>query len=142
MKLMLCETCHDLVVPDVVSDQPRVCRCGSGECWLMNHEMHVFHSDGLEAVSIVVIHNDILIEGFPPYDSVDGEDAGHAGCISKETIKNVISRSNGSLFDLLDSAVIRFRPGYTNDTFFSCKPHRHLNVSQTVDGSLQPVIKT
>lgn len=121
MKILFCENCGDLVVPYTEAYKARWCRCNSSCCWWIDPQRGNFacwSMMGERVVSILGINNMLLTEPF-----VVTESNSEFGCIQKSAIERMLTDTPDSyLFKRLNSMIVRFRPGFSNDTVFTAPP--------------------
>lgn len=74
-----------------------------------------YSSQGKSRVSVIGLHNGLLMEPFTKYAGSDRE----YGMIQKNAMQKMIADCPSSyIFKHAESLVIRIRPGFSNDTFF------------------------
>jgi hypothetical protein len=122
MKMLFCENCGDLVVPSHEAYKPQWCRCNASCCWWINPssgEFACWSQLGRQKVSVIGINNSLLTVPFS--ESLNENDKKvEFGCIQKDAIEAIIDNTPDSyLFKQLRSLIVRFRPGYSTDTFFA-----------------------
>ena len=109
MKILFAECCGSLVVPHSEPDNPNYCKCRSACCWWDNPHTGLFacwSTLGKYYVSIIGLHNGLLADLTPPNSHV-----------TKTDMEQILADTPSTyLFKTLNSLVIRFRPGFTNDT--------------------------
>jgi len=126
VKLLFCENCADLVVPDQKPNKPTWCRCQSACCWWIDPHAGRFgcwSGEGKENVSIIGINNALLTEPFSTHYSESTGKTHEYGCIQKDKMERMIDETPATyLFRQIRSLIIRIRPGFSNDTIFTTPP--------------------
>lgn len=115
MKLLWADCCKSLVVPCPTPHESRYCRCGLAACWWIKPSegiLGVWHHWGHDAISIIGLHNGLLLAKCPPGGKIDREQIAD---ILKHTPENY-------LFSQAQSLVVRFNVGATSDVFFCKEP--------------------
>jgi len=124
MKLLFAECCGDLIVPASYAHSPRWCRCGSACCWWREPLSGLFSCysiHGEQKVSILGINNSLLYTEFPKIKN-EGKET-EFGAIQRNAIQEMIEQTpDHFLFKQMRSMIVRFRPGFTNDTKFEEPP--------------------
>jgi hypothetical protein len=121
MKILFCENCGDLVIPNIQAYEPNWCRCQAACCWWIDPQKGSFacwSQFGERLVSILGINNMLLTEPF-----MVTENQSEFGCIQKTAIERMLLETPDSyLFKRVNSMIIRFRPGFTSETTFATPP--------------------
>lgn len=122
MKLMFCQDCGSLVVPDRDDGVARSCHCGRHSVWWRNGAAGLISFHDLYATELTAAR---------PYPSkprawMIGIDNGlllhHAEQLTAEDYRFLAEACPSSyLFNTMGSAIIRVRPGETNDSRWEAK---------------------
>lgn len=120
MKLLFCENCGDLVTPSKNPHFPKFCECRGSCCWWIDPKVGkfaVWSQFGQKKVSVIGIHNALLTT---PYPEITNESKTvEVGCLQGATMSHLIDETpNSYLFKQLRSLIVRFRPGFSNDSIF------------------------
>ena len=119
MKLLYCERCYSIVVPNPTANEPTFCRCEAhpilkSACWWEDPAVGLFKiycPVGVRFVSALGIHNGFLAEPIP-------EDGLIRGSLMQELIEET---PESYFFKQFRSLIVRFRPGASSDTSFTDK---------------------
>lgn len=114
MKLLHAMCCETIVVPNSEPFKENWCKCLKSCCWWENPwagTFGCFSYNGISKVAILGLHNGLLVAHFPVFDK-------EYGCIQGSDIKAIITNTpDNFIFKQVNSLVVRFRPGFSNDTF-------------------------
>lgn len=111
MKMLFAECCGSIVVPGNAAFDARSCRCGRSRCWWDDPtagRFGCYSSLGIDAVSVLGLHNGLLRESFQAI-----------GVIQGDAMRRIIDETpDNYIFKQAQSLIIRFKPGFSNDTRF------------------------
>lgn len=108
MKLLFAECCNSIVVPNRQNNIVTYCPCKQSAVWWIDGSIgHLgVYSWAIIKVSVLGIMNNVLT-------------ATCGSWVDKEQMKEIMDNCpDNYLFKTINSAIVRFRPTYSNDTFF------------------------